>query len=119
MKIIVSASGPDLDSQVDSRFGRAPYFLAVDLDTMTYEALVNQQNLQASQGAGVQAAALVARHQPIAVLTGHCGPKAFQTLKAASIPVIVGVEGTVREAVERYKAGQLQPAKGPDVHTHW
>lgn len=86
---------------------------------MTCEAVVNRQNLQATQGAGVQAAALVARYQPAAVITGHCGPKAFQTLKAASIPVIVGVEGTVRRAVEKYKTGQLQPTKGPDVHSHW
>jgi len=119
MKIVISANGPDWDAQVEPRFGRAPYFLVVDLTSMTCEAVPNRQNLQASQGAGVQAAALVAGYRPAAVLTGHCGPKAFQTLKAASIPVIVGVEGKVREAVDRYKTGQLKPAKGPDVHSHW
>jgi predicted Fe-Mo cluster-binding NifX family protein len=119
MKIAVSAGGPDLTAQVDPRFGRAPYFLLVDAETMEFEVIPNRQNLQAAQGAGIQAAALVARHRPQAVLTGNCGPKAFQTLQAAGIPVIVGVEGLVREVVQNYQAGIFQPAPGPNVVSHW
>jgi predicted Fe-Mo cluster-binding NifX family protein len=119
MKIAVSASGPTLEAAVDPRFGRAPYLLIVDSDTLDFEAVANQMNLQAAQGAGIQTAALVARYQPAAVLTGHCGPKAFQTLRAAGIPVIVEVNGPVRQAVEQYRAGQLTPANGPNVTSHW
>jgi predicted Fe-Mo cluster-binding NifX family protein len=119
MKIVISAQGPDLEAQVDPRFGRASYFLMVNPESMEYEVLTNGQNLQAAQGAGIQAAALVARHRPAAVLTGHCGPKAFQTLQAAGIPVIVGVEGSVREAVKKYQAGKLKPATEPNVTSHW
>lgn len=119
MKIAVSASGPTLDAAVDPRFGRAPYLLIVDPDTLEFEAVANQINLQAAQGAGIQTAALVARYQPAAVLTGHCGPKAFQTLRAAGIPVIVEVHGPVRQAVEYYRAGKLSQAKGPNVTGHW
>ena len=79
----------------------------------------NQQSLQAARGAGIQAATLVASHRPKAVLTGHCGPKAFQTLQAAGIPVILGVAGTVREAVQQYQQGTLTPAPGPNVEGHW
>lgn len=119
MKIAVSASGPDLEAQVDSRFGRAPYFILVDPETLELKPVPNRPNLQAAQGAGIQAAALVARHRPAAVLTGHCGPKAFQTLAAAGIDVVVGVEGTVREAVQCYKAGKFKSASRPDVAGHW
>jgi len=119
MKIAISATGSDLKAQVDARFGRASYFLLVDPESMEYEVLMNGENLLAAQGAGIQAAALVARHRPAAVLTGNCGPKAFQTLEAAGIRVIVGVEGTVREAVENYRAGKLNPASGPNVNSHW
>jgi predicted Fe-Mo cluster-binding NifX family protein len=119
MKIAVSASGPDLAAQVDPRFGRAPYFLFVDPDTLEFEAVANQQSLQAARGAGIQAAALVASHRPKAVLTGHCGPKAFQTLQAAGIPVVLGVAGSVREAVQQYQQGTLSPAPGPNVVGHW
>ena len=119
MKIAVSASGPTLDAAVDPRFGRAPYFLIVDPDTLEFEVVANQINLQAAQGAGIQTATLVARYKPAAVLTGHCGPKAFQTLQAAGIPVIVEVHGSVRQAVEHYRAGKLTQATGPNVTSHW
>jgi len=119
LKIAISASGADLNAQVDPRFGRAPFFLLVDPETLEFETVPNQTNLQAAQGAGIQAAALVARHRPAAVLTGNCGPKAFETLQAAGIQVIVGVEGSVREAVKNYQAGKLKPAPGPNVASHW
>jgi predicted Fe-Mo cluster-binding NifX family protein len=119
LKIAVSASGSTLDDPVDPRFGRAPYIILVDPDTLEFEAVANQTNLQAAQGAGIQTASLVARYKPAAVLTGHCGPKAFQTLEAAGIKVIVEVDGSVRQAVEHYRAGQLNPARGPDVASHW
>ncbi|MEW6386002.1 MAG: NifB/NifX family molybdenum-iron cluster-binding protein [Thermodesulfobacteriota bacterium] len=119
MKIAISANGPGLEAQVDPRFGRAAYFLLVDPETLEFEVVPNLPNLQAAQGAGIQAATLVARHRPAAVLTGHCGPKAFYTLEAAGIPVIVGVEGSVREAVENYQTGKFRPAGGPNVASHW
>lgn len=119
MKIAVSANGPDPEANVDPRFGRAPYFLLVDLETKDWETVPNMPNLQAAQGAGIQAASLLASHHPAAVLTGHCGPKAFNTLVAAGIDVIVGVEGPVREAVQNYQAGKLRPATGPNAAAHW
>jgi predicted Fe-Mo cluster-binding NifX family protein len=119
LKIVVSASGPTLDAPVDARFGRAPYLLIVDPDSLEFEAVANQTNLQAPQGAGIQTATLVARYKPDAVLTGHCGPKAFQTLQAAGIKVIVEVQGSVQQAVEQYQAGQLNPSQGPNVTSHW
>ncbi len=119
MKIAVSASGPDLEAQVDPRFGRAPFFLMVNPETMEFDVVPNQPNLQAPQGAGIQAATLIARHRPAAILTGHCGPRAFQTLQAAGIRVVVGVKGSVRDAVQNYQAGKLTPASGPNVASHW
>ncbi len=119
MKIAVSSSGNDLDAPVDARFGRAPYFIIVDTETLEWEAVPNKQNLQAPQGAGIQAAATVSRYKPAAVLTGHCGPKAFQTLRSAGIAVYVGVSGTVREAVENFKQGRYQESAAPDVEGHW
>lgn len=119
MRIAVSAGSRELEAQVDPRFGRASYFLVVDSETLDFEAVENKQNLQAVQGAGIQAATLVARSKAQAVLTGHCGPKAFKTLQAAGIPVVVGVKGTVREAVRSFAMGELSYASAPDVEGHW
>ena len=58
-KIIVSASGHNLEAEVAPRFGRAPYFLLVNPESMEHEAVANRQNLQAVQGPGIESAALV------------------------------------------------------------
>lgn len=119
MKIAVSANGPDVEAQVSPQFGRAPFFLLVDSDTMEWEVISNEHSLQMPHGAGIQAAAQVARCHAGTILTGHCGPKAFHTLQAAGIKVIVGVEGVVRDAVQKYCQGQFKPANRPDVSGHW
>jgi predicted Fe-Mo cluster-binding NifX family protein len=119
MRIAVTSQHPDLGSEVDPRFGRAPYFVIVDTDSMDFEVIDNEQNLNAAQGAGIQAAQLVSTHRVEGVLTGHCGPKAFQTLTAAGVSIHSGVSGTVREAVEKFKRGDLKALTAPDVEGHW
>jgi predicted Fe-Mo cluster-binding NifX family protein len=119
MKVAISASSPDLESPVDPRFGRCPYYLIVEPETMEFEAVENP-HLGASSGAGIQAAQLVAQKNVEAVLTGSCGPNAFQTLKAAGVKVVVGVTGTVSEAVQKYASGgDYREAAGPDVPAHY
>jgi predicted Fe-Mo cluster-binding NifX family protein len=118
MKIAVSSTGPDLDAQVDPRFGRAQYLLVVDTDTLEFEALQNP-NVAAGGGAGIQTAQMIAAKGAQAVLTGNCGPNAFQTLSAAGIAVHVGATGTVREVVERFKRGEFQATAGPSVPGHF
>ncbi|MFW6011295.1 MAG: NifB/NifX family molybdenum-iron cluster-binding protein [Desulfosalsimonas sp.] len=119
MKVAVSSKGKTLDSELDARFGRAACFIMVDLSTMSYEAVENTQNLNAVQGAGIQAARTVADHGAGVVITGNCGPKAFAVLNQAGIQVITGVSGKVVDVVEQYKKGELSPTDAPNVNGHW
>jgi predicted Fe-Mo cluster-binding NifX family protein len=119
MKIAVTATGKDPTSQVEPRFGRAPMFLVYDTETETWEALDNQVNLQAAQGAGIQAAQQVVRSGATVLLSGHCGPRAHSVLQAAGVAIYTAVEGTVEEAVRLYRQGALTQATGPDVQSHW
>jgi predicted Fe-Mo cluster-binding NifX family protein len=119
MKIAITSSGKTLDSQVDPRFGRAAYFILVDADTNAFEVYDNEQNLNAPQGAGIHAAETVSRLGAEAVITGQCGPKAFHALQAAGIRVATGAQGTVREAVEQFRKGEIKPTDAPDVAGHW
>ncbi len=118
MKICVTSQGDNLQSQVDPRFGRCVYFIVVDTDTMKFEAIDNAQ-IQAAGGAGIQSGQLMAEKEVKAVLTGNAGPNAYQTLKAAGIEVITGVSGTVQEAVGKYKEGVLKAVEGPTVESHF
>jgi len=119
MKIAITSEGQDLQSLVDPRFGRAQWFIIADLETGEFKAISNEQNRSAAQGAGIQAAENVARHLPSYLITGHCGPKAFRGLSVAGIKVILGAEGTVAEVLDSFRRGELNPAEGPDVTSHW
>jgi predicted Fe-Mo cluster-binding NifX family protein len=102
MKIAVSATGPSLDAEVDPRFGRCQYFIIVDPETMQFEAVENSSAM-ASGGAGISAAQMIAGKGVEAVLTGNCGPNAYQVLSPAGIKVISGVSGKVQDAIQGYK----------------
>jgi predicted Fe-Mo cluster-binding NifX family protein len=118
MRVAVSSSGKDLDSEIDPRFGRCAYFVICDTDDMKYEAFENESALLGG-GAGIQSAQFVASKGAEAVITGNCGPNADRTLGAAGIKIFVGQAGTVREAVERIKNNELEAAGGANVPDHF
>ncbi len=119
MKIAVTTSGLNLAAPLDSRFGRAARFLVYDTDSKDYTIIDNNQNLNAAQGAGIQAAQNVAATGANAVISGHCGPKAFRVLQAAGIAVYNCEAATVKEAIDLLEAGKIQPASDADVEGHW
>ena len=118
MKIVVSATEPSPDAQVDPRFGRCQYFIVIDPDTMQYEA-AEKSGALAGGGAGISTAQMIAGKGVQAVLTGNCGPNAFQVLSAAGIKVVTGVSGKVQDAVRDYKAGKYHASSQPNVSGHW
>jgi len=119
MKVAVTSRGPEPDSEIDPRFGRAKYFIIFDRETDEVVALDNTQNLNALQGAGIQAARNVIDAGAKALITGNVGPKAFATLKAGGVEVCLGADGTVRDMVEQYEAGRLRSVDKPSVTGHW
>lgn len=109
MKIAITSHGEDRHTEVDSRFGRADYFIIFDQETDTYECLPNTQNLEASHGAGIQAGQTLAKTGAKVLITGHVGPKAFKVLDAEKITMysIGDVTSTVEEALVAFLAGKL------------
>jgi len=118
MKVAVSCEGTTLDSPVDLRFGRAAYFLVVDTATMTFQVVENE-NVAAAGGAGVNSGKTVIDAGAEAVLTGNCGPNAVRTLKAGGVKLFTGVSGSVAEAVAQFNEGKLTEAAGPSVESHF
>jgi predicted Fe-Mo cluster-binding NifX family protein len=117
MKIAVSATAPDLSAKVDPRFGRCSYFVIVDADSMEFEGIENN-SASAGGGAGIAAAQLIAGKEVAVVLTGNCGPNAFDVLNAAGIQVMTGVTGTIEEAVKKYQAGEYNAISEANVSSH-
>ena len=118
MKIAVSATGKELNCQIDPRFGRCQYFVFVDPETMEFEAFENE-GLMASGGAGVQAAQQVVQKGANTLITGNLGPNAASALSASGIRVYLVPGGTVKDVIEGYKTGSLREASGATVPPHF
>jgi predicted Fe-Mo cluster-binding NifX family protein len=118
MKIAITATASNLDADINPRFGRCQYFVIADPDTMEFEALENS-GATAGGGAGIATAQTLAGKNIEAVLTGNCGPNAYEVLAAAGIKVITGVSGKVREAIQSYKSGKLKASSQPNVADHF
>jgi predicted Fe-Mo cluster-binding NifX family protein len=119
VKIAFTTSGDNPNAPLESRFGRAPRFLVFDDTAGSFEVIDNAQSMNAAQGAGIQAAETVVRSGAQALVTGHCGPKAFRALQAAGVKIFTTDAATVAEALEQYKAGKLAEADSADVGGHW
>ena len=114
MKVAISAAGKNLESTIDERFGRCRYFIILETDDMSYEVIENT-NADLSTSAGIQSASLVASKGVEAVITGNCGPKAMQVFAATTIKVIIGQHGMIKDVVEKFKRGDLNPSTRGNV----
>ena len=119
MRIAVSSQGRDLDSKVDQRFARAPYFLVFDTNDESVEVVNNDQNVNAAQGAGIQAAENIAKKNVDIVVAGNFGPKAFRALEAAGVKAARWADGTVSEAIELARNNKLELCDKANVEGHW
>ena len=119
MKVAVTSQGRDLNSQVAPRFGRARHFLIVDTASGAFSVRDNSGNLSTGHTAGMQAAGAIVSLGVGAVITGSIGPKAFATLQAAKVEVYTIPSGTVEDAIEKLKAGRIQPAQEANMQEHW
>ena len=106
MKICITSQGDNLDAQVDPRFGRAQYFIIAESDTLEFESIENP-NVHGTGGVGVQSGQLMAEKDVKVVLTGNVGPNAHRALSAAGIKIATGFKGSVQEAVESFKKGDV------------
>jgi len=102
-KICITAEGTNLNAEVDPKFGRARYFLIVDPNSLEFEVIENP-NIEAAHGAGIQTAQLIASKNVGIVLTGNCGPNALRVLQSSGIEVITNISGKVEDALSKYKS---------------
>lgn len=115
MIVCITSRGPTLDSLVDQTFGRARYFLFVETETRTFEAI---ENAPPGHGAGVQAAQLVANRDARVLITGNIGPNAHQGLSAAEVRTLSSTSGTVAEALANLEMGKLIEIGAPTRSGH-
>jgi predicted Fe-Mo cluster-binding NifX family protein len=114
MKICVSALGKDLSAQIDWRFGRCPFFVIVDPDTMAFEAVPNENSIDVAGRAFCIAHPETLLNKGVdLVISGNIGPNIYHMFHAAGVDIATLTAGTVKEAVEMYKSGGLSIIGAP------
>jgi predicted Fe-Mo cluster-binding NifX family protein len=104
--IAIATNGPDLDAEVENRFGLSPYLLIIDVDTLDFEAVpVLSDN--AGRGAGIGSVAIAIENKAKAIIAGYISPNVAKPLLEHDIEVFTSVNGKVRDVVERYRRGEL------------
>ena len=120
MKIAVCTQFNHVQATVDSRFGRAAFFAVYDDAAKEWEFVENSQNLQAAQGAGIQAAQAIIDAEVNVLLASSVGPKAMAALISNGIAVFKAEAGTTLEQVlTEYNSGHLAQMHQANVEGHW
>jgi len=107
MKIAVASTGTDLSSKIDPRLGRAAYIIIYDTENGDVAVLDNKEFSELVGGAGVKVAESIVGKTVEYVISQNFGPKALKVFQAANVKAAVLSEGTVAEAIELLKRGQL------------
>lgn len=97
MRIGIAAMENSLDADVSSRFGRCPWFLVVDSESLRFEGFKNPAAGMPG-GAGPAAAQELTKRGAEVAIAGEFGPKAESTLAAAGVRC-VRASGPVRDAI--------------------
>ena len=120
MRVAVTAQAPDVDALVGPRFGRATWLVLADSETSEWTTSANADNAEARGGVGAKVADEVLARGAEAVITIHIGPAAQEALEDAGVTVYQVDNGvTVRDALARLAAHELEALSGPTVAGHW
>jgi len=111
MKIAISATGKDLENDIDTRFGRCRFFLIVDTKTKEVKAMVNKVRDRPS-GVGITAGNIVENEGIDAMITTDIGPKAFEIFDRGGIKMY-RAEGKMKDAVRHFEEGKLPEITEP------
>lgn len=106
MLVAMSAREPTLQTELESSFGRAPYFILVDTETNEWRAVTNSA-ADASGGAGTRAARILIEAGAEALICGRVGPKASTALAAADIGMYRSDSGGLADVLDAFKTGSL------------
>jgi len=117
MKLAITGGTPQIETQLERRFGRCAYFIIVDTETRAWETFPNPA-VDARGGAGTQAAQFLANQGVEAVISGDFGPNAFTALDAASILMYSAQEGQADTLVDDFLAECLVRVTGSTGPAH-
>ena len=114
MIIAFVAQSSSWDCILESRFGRTPAIVLFDSSTGNLQIKDNTANAEMGHGAGIQTAQSLVDAGISALITVSLGPKAFDVLREATIPVYYAPAGlSIHSAWELFQTKKLERADSP------
>lgn len=107
MKVCLTAQGATLESLSEERFGRAPYFIIVESENGSFDAIRNPY-ADGGGGVGPKAAQVLIANNVKALVSGQVGGNAKEVLAAAGIAMYTFRSGgTVKDAFDQFTKNTL------------
>ncbi len=103
MKIAISSTDKNIESNVSDVFGRCPYFIIAEIkdDKIEKTEAIKNESTDQNSGAGISTAQLMAEKDVNAVITGNVGPRALDVLNQFNIEIYSG-QGTVKDVLQDF-----------------
>jgi predicted Fe-Mo cluster-binding NifX family protein len=107
-----------LEAQVAPHFGRAPFFMVIDLQNSKVENIKAEPNIgEHFGGQGHPHDKLLALNPDVIVAQGM-GPGGLQSFRNAGIQVLQTGAGKVKDVVESFQKGKLVELTAGCEHAH-
>ncbi|MFC1701058.1 NifB/NifX family molybdenum-iron cluster-binding protein [Patescibacteria group bacterium] len=109
MKIAISSTDKNIESNVSDVFGRCSYFIIAEIKDGKIEKTeaIKNENTDQAGGAGISTAQLMAEKDVNVVITGNVGPRALDVLNQFNIEIYSG-EGVVKDVLQNFIDGKLE-----------
>lgn len=110
MKYLVATSDRDLKAKISKRFGHSSFFLVVDSETLTFEAIEGVGHDQPRHGVDRFCKFNIER-----LIVGNIGPGAFVDVKNMGWKVFSGSGLSAAEAVEKVNNNEIPELTAPTM----
>lgn len=113
MKIAICATDETLDGHLPAEFADSPWFILLDTETGERRSVSNG-GLKIPGNRGVQAVNQLVGEGTDALIADIVDPYSYAEIIKWRITLYSGVEGSIRDALDRYLAGELV-AEDPSI----
>ncbi len=114
MKVAIPSNGKDLDSEISEHFGRAEYFLVIEIENGKIKDVASYKN---DEKMCIKPVHLIKRSGASVVITKNMGEKPYTKLKLNNIKIYRS-KGKIRNAINELLRGELEEFREEHLHSH-
>jgi predicted Fe-Mo cluster-binding NifX family protein len=109
MKVALSSTGKNLNSNLSEVFARCPFFIIAEIEEGKIKKFEVIENEFANQmgGAGISVSQFLAEKGVEVVICKNIGPRAFEVLTQFGIKIFQG-KGTAKKVLEKFIEQKLE-----------